>query len=197
MCIGCRASGASERTSPPPLGGFAPAGSSGASRLRPRLRRSPPASPRATPSAFGLTLQRAPKGGCPGPPTGQGATAPPVRAFGPPCSTPPEGASPLPTATRRFPSPTAGYQDGNSQISCRCETAFAFGGSEPSRWRPPYENRASRSPCVHRMPCLRHTQGRADRSRFRFSARHSHGGMGSLSDHRPRLAARASSSAAP
>ena len=78
------------------------------------LRPSRPASPRASPSAYGLTLKWAPRGGCPGPPTGQGATAPSVRRFAPPCSTPPEGASPLPTASRRFPSPTAGYQEENA-----------------------------------------------------------------------------------
>ena len=49
----------------PPLGGFAPAGSYGPTGLRPRLRRSRPASPntRASPSRYALTYSSPPQAG--------------------------------------------------------------------------------------------------------------------------------------
>lgn len=111
---------------------------------------------RPRPTAF--THEWAPKGGYRRPPTGQGATAPSVRRFAPPWSTPPEGASPLPTASRRFPSPVTAIQKRKATFGPSASPLGLRGeqASRPSRalWKQGQRHDRQASLCIEGRTCV-------------------------------------------
>ncbi len=193
--------GEPRRTAPmaaPPLGGFAPAGSSGASRLRPRLRRSRPASPRASPSAYGLHPSMGPQRGLSRSPNRAGGYRPPCPALRASLFDPPGRGFAPPHRFAAVPLPSSRYPEEKGNFWAFGITAWpSWGASLTTEPRLMETGPAARPPgaFVHRMPGLRAGQGRAVFSLWRFEVLQSQGGTGFGSLHRPRRSDLAASSA--